>query len=411
MSDNDTNTTEAPTRRDTVKYGGAVVGGGLLAGCAGQSDSQSTPTEPSAGEESTTTDTSTTEDENYSVTMSPVGTVEFDSVPETAIAGQLHVVDHLVSFGLEDRIIAASNPSALFTGYYEQLPGVSFDGEGLPNILSEGNISKEMLYELDADIHHIDPVVARDSRGFDEKDGEEIKSNIGPFFANQYSRAHGAPDSAADYQYYTLWELAEKYAQVYKVTDRVREYKQIRDRMVSEIKDRLPPKNKRPTVGLVAFYDKNEKFYPYKINGQGFGKSQYRPLGVKDVFKDTDKSFAENYDAAYDYEGMLEYDPDILIQNFGLTYPDSGEGSMQDAVYSVLEESAVAQKLTAVKNDRVYAGTSSVQGPLMNLFQIEIAAKQIYPDEFGEFQRIGNTSEDEQMFDRQRVADIINGDI
>jgi ABC-type Fe3+-hydroxamate transport system substrate-binding protein len=187
-----------------MKYGGAVVVGGLIAGCASQSDSGSTPTEPSAGEELTTTDTSTTEDENYSVTMSPVRTVEFDSVPETAIAGQLYVVDYLVSFGLENRIIAASNPSALFTGYYEQLPGVSFDGEGLPNILSEGNISKEMLYELDADVHHIDSVVARNSRGFDEKDVEEIKSNIGPFFANQYSRAHGAPDSAADYQYYTL---------------------------------------------------------------------------------------------------------------------------------------------------------------------------------------------------------------
>ena len=28
---------EAPTRRDYVKYGGAVVGGGLLAGCTGDS--------------------------------------------------------------------------------------------------------------------------------------------------------------------------------------------------------------------------------------------------------------------------------------------------------------------------------------------------------------------------------------
>jgi iron complex transport system substrate-binding protein len=34
---------EAPTRRDYMKYGGAVVGGTLLAGCAGQSDSDGTP--------------------------------------------------------------------------------------------------------------------------------------------------------------------------------------------------------------------------------------------------------------------------------------------------------------------------------------------------------------------------------
>jgi iron complex transport system substrate-binding protein len=41
----DSSRREAPTRRDYVKYGGAIVGGGLLAGCAGQSQSGSTQTE------------------------------------------------------------------------------------------------------------------------------------------------------------------------------------------------------------------------------------------------------------------------------------------------------------------------------------------------------------------------------
>ena len=36
---------EAPTRRDTIKYGGAVVGGGLLAGCTGDSDPATSSTE------------------------------------------------------------------------------------------------------------------------------------------------------------------------------------------------------------------------------------------------------------------------------------------------------------------------------------------------------------------------------
>ena len=35
---------EAPTRRDTVRYGGAVV-----AGCAGQSGPQSTPAQTNTG--------------------------------------------------------------------------------------------------------------------------------------------------------------------------------------------------------------------------------------------------------------------------------------------------------------------------------------------------------------------------
>ena len=84
---------------------------------------------------------------------------------------------------------------------------------------------------------------------------------------------------------------------------------------------------------------------------------------------------------------------------------------MQQAVYDHIEDDPVAQKLTAVENDRFYAGGTAFQGPIFNLFQIEIAAKQIYPDEFGEFRGIGETLESERLFDRGRVSDIANGDI
>lgn len=85
MSDNDTGETirhAAPTRRDYVKYGGAVVGGGLLAGCAGDSSSDRVETDTSTPTETTREETETPEDTSYSVTMEPVGTVEFDAVPE-----------------------------------------------------------------------------------------------------------------------------------------------------------------------------------------------------------------------------------------------------------------------------------------------------------------------------------------
>jgi iron complex transport system substrate-binding protein len=46
------------------------------------------------------------------------------------------------------------------------------------------------------------------------------------------------------------------------------------------------------------------------------------------------------------------------------------------------------------------------------MFQTEMVAKQVYPDIFGEFPGLGEpVPESEQLFDRQRVADIINGDI
>jgi len=75
----------------------------------------------------------------------------------------------------------------------------------------------------------------------------------------------------------------------------------------------------------------------------------------------------------------------------------------------------VGSQLSAVQNDRVFAGGTHEQGPVMNLFNTEMLAKQFYPETFGEFrfttqEAFGGLSETEPLFDRQRVADIITGD-
>lgn len=59
---------EAPTRRDTIEYGGTVVGAGLIAGRVGRSGSSST-----AGEA-----TADTPAESHSVTMEPTTRVASD---------------------------------------------------------------------------------------------------------------------------------------------------------------------------------------------------------------------------------------------------------------------------------------------------------------------------------------------
>jgi len=400
----DSRESEALTRRDTIKYGSGLLGATALAGCMTGSEPGSSSDGDGGGS------SSDGDGGEYSASISPVGEVEFDSVPETAVTFDDVWIDHMVSLGQGDKLVAKAREDEFFSKYYDQLSGVSFDSEDVKAIWGGESIDKEVLYEADADVHHIDPVRAMEHLGFDEKDIEEVESNISPFFANRFSRSHNAPESADDYQYYTLWELAEKFAQVYQVPDRVAAYKQVRDDMVSEIENRLPPEGERPTVGLVVFWGDNEKWYPYRINNPGFGRAQYQHLGVNDAFDDSDKTYNANYGAAYDHEAMLEIDPDILIQNFGIGYPDSGEGSMQEAVYDHIEDNSVAQELTAVKNDRFYPGGTAFQGPIFNLFQIEIAAKQIYPDEFGEFYGVGETPQEEQLFDRQRVSDIVNGD-
>lgn len=401
---------EAPTRRDYMKYGGVVVGGSLLAGCAGQSDSGSMP-ESTSTETATATDdeteTTTTENESYSVTMAPTGTVEFDSVPETAAIYDAVWADHLVAIGQQDRIVSLGFPERHFTGFYDELPGVSFDTSDLTAMWSDG-LPKELFYELDADVHHLDPCrwLSWES-GWDRDDFEEVGNSVGPFFANRFSRAHSDPPEGEcrdSYQYYSVWELAETFSQVYRVENRGEKLRAVRDEMVTTIEERLPPESERPTVALVVFNQKEETFGTYQINGPGFAKAHYRPLEPVGAFAESDKTYANNY-SDVSLEEMLEVDPDVIIHHWDIE-PSERFNALLD-----LEDHPVGKELTAIQNDRVYVGRTPMQGPIFNLFQLENAAQQIYPDEFGEFQGVGETSDENKLFDRQRVADIINGDI
>jgi iron complex transport system substrate-binding protein len=70
-----------------------------------------------------------------------------------------------------------------------------------------------------------------------------------------------------------------------------------------------------------------------------------------------------------------------------------------------MRDHPVGSELTAVQNGRVYRGGYLRQGPIHNFFQTERGAKQLYPDVFGD------VTSDEELFDRQRVADIVTGDV
>jgi len=174
--------------------------------------------------------------------------------------------------------------------------------------------------------------------------------------------------------------------------------------MVAEIRDRVPPAEERPTVALVVYNADEKTFGTYEINGPGFAKAHYRPLEPVGAFADSDKTYANDY-SDVDLEEMLEVDPDVIIHHWDIE-PSDRFNAMLD-----LEDDPVGSELTAIQNDRVYVGGTPMQGPIFNLFQLENAAQQIYPEEFGEFQGATETPEEEQLFDRQRVADIINGDI
>lgn len=413
MSD-DRNHHEAPTRREYVKYGGAVVGGSLLAGCGGQFDAGSTPTETASG--GAATDTSTAADEGYSVTLSPVGDVALDTVPESFLAYYPISAGAAVAFGHGDSINAIGYDKQLFGNtvgyYYDSLDGVEFEWGDLGRVTPSGNpntLDKELLYELDSDIHFLDPCLLRSSAfGWDTEDLSRIEADIGPWFGNYYSRTNGQPPQGCrkGYEYYSLWEYLGKFAAVLQEEERYRELKSMRDDLVGRITADLPPASERPSVAVIAYTDGT--FWPYDFTQQGYIWNHLRPFGMTNAF--TEAGIDPSSDGSYDYEALVEVEPDVVLRYWGTAL---GETFLENR--SEIVNNALADDVPAFRNERYYPSGYGMQGPVMNLFQLEMTAKQLFPDRFGEWPTYTEGGypaipPEERLFDRQRVVDIVDGD-
>jgi len=110
-----------------------------------------------------------------------------------------------------------------------------------------------------------------------------------------------------------------------------------------------------------------------------------------------------------DNETLLEADPDVILFLGGFE-PGTDITERRD----LFESDSVTAEITAVQEDRVYPQGARYQGPILHLFQLEMTAKQLYPEQFGEWPSYEegpypDLPENEQLFDRKRVADIING--
>lgn len=389
-----------PTRRDALRYCGAAAASLGLAGCSGLTSSG----DGDAGE---TTD-------SYETCMSPVGCVQFEEIPSNIAVYSLLYADMAVTYGHGDAINSlgfdANTGGNTLDAYYERLEDVSFDYDELTQLNSgsgEIRVERELLYELDSDLHLIDPALITSFNGWERADIDEIAENIGSWFGNVYSRTHGEPPAEYrdGYEYYTLWEIAERVADVFRESERYKTLAAVQEDLVDRIESGLPLKSERPSVATVIFVDGT--FYPSKTNGPGFSNAHVRPMGVTDAFAGTDAGFG----TTYDYETLLEVDPDVILHQFGIA-------SFYDvaSIRETIASDPVGEQLSAIQNDRLYPSGNPVQGPLMNLFQLEMTAKQLYPNIFGEWpgyeqgDPYPEFSTEEQLFDRQRVADIVNGD-
>jgi ABC-type Fe3+-hydroxamate transport system substrate-binding protein len=390
------------TRRKCLTAGGSLLGSALLAGCAGTG---SEPTDTTTEGPATTTEVDT----SYSVSLSPVGEVTFEKVPENVFTMYNQYADMLVALGHGEAVNSMFVPDMAgptMNHYYEHLDGVSFDWEGLPNPFN--NFSKEFFLSLDSDVHFLDPAWASTQDGWSQGDIEEIAENVGPFFGNFYSGTNGTPPEgyADGYQYYTLWELFGKVAAVFQEQQRFEELRAVHEDLLATIQADLPPEEERPTAVRVTKGD--GQFWAYHLNRPGFWLADTRPLAANDAFG------SETWDGLWGslgYETMLEADPDVILHLWGMT-PRYDMAQVR----AELQDHPVGSDLSAVQDDRVYAQGMRYQGPLMNLFQIEMTAKQLYPDVFGEWPDYGDGEhypeipEDEQLFDRDRVASIVTGE-
>ncbi|QIB74402.1 ABC transporter substrate-binding protein [Halogeometricum borinquense] len=407
----DANETDAPTRREYVKYG-AVLTGGLLSGCAGNAptDSESTMTETntetanqsgSSGNSETETDATNP----YTVSMAPMGEVEFERVPESIFTRLTHLAGMAFALGRGDDVNAMHAPGyydALWNQFTPRLPGVTLDWKGL---YSSWEPSKEKLYELDSDVHLADPAGVSALDSWNADDVEAIGENIAPWFGNYYSDRHATPPEAwaDDYQYYDLWEMFERVAQVFREEARYEALAEVHRRLVETVQEELPPVEERPTAVLIGPSDL-EKIYAYKLDTPGFLTAHTRAAGAVGAFGDNVQS-----GSTVDAETLLDANPDVIFALGGM-HPKTSMADIRDG----LGGNNVTREVAAVKNDRVYAQGARYQGPILNLFQIEMTAKQLYPDQFGAWPTYAEgpypeIPEDERLFDRERVASIIRG--
>jgi iron complex transport system substrate-binding protein len=115
-----------------VKYGGALVAGGALAGCSDLLGGNPKADSNSAGAQ------------QYTVTIEPAGEVQFDAVPETWVAEGGAWVDMGVALGVEDGLLSTGSYPAPQM-FYDEV-GASIDRDASVSFWKDGGYDKEVFY-------------------------------------------------------------------------------------------------------------------------------------------------------------------------------------------------------------------------------------------------------------------------
>ncbi len=140
-------------------------------------------------------------------------------------------------------------PSRYHTQYYDEIPGVSVDGSSIQKLWGDSGVGKEQFYEIDADIHVMDPNFLQSRGSWEQSDIDEIETQVGPFFGNSiFSTGY----EWHDYTYYTLYEAFEKLSQAFQRTDRFEAFRTLHEEFQTSLEDLVPDsESDRPEVAIM----------------------------------------------------------------------------------------------------------------------------------------------------------------
>ncbi|MGB9964231.1 ABC transporter substrate-binding protein [Halobacterium hubeiense] len=381
-------------RRTFIKSGSAATLAGLLAGCASPnqgSTDDSTEAPATEGDATTSGGEETTEDESqsYSVSMTPVGDVTFDAVPETIAVYTPGYADMLVALGHGDAVASVGQKSRYHTGPYDELDGVSVDTSEMVDLVDQG-VSRETLLSLDADLHLVDPNWLTNVFEMDGDDVEFLEERSGPFLGNTIFRR---TDSWHDYDYYSMYGAFEKVAEVVRETERYEAFAEFHDEFVARVGEDAPDEGPR---GALVFGGSDEptSFSPYHLSGEGANKKSFHDLNVRDAIANSDvEALSTGSRGEIDYETLLDLDPEAL---FVRGHEDKTREEFRNTVVSFMQNHETASRITAVEDGAVYRGGPIYLGPVQHLFLTERFATALYPDRF-----------EGELFDRDELAGVV----
>ncbi|MFK5604956.1 ABC transporter substrate-binding protein [Haloferax volcanii] len=394
-------------RRRQILAGSAGLFASALAGCTagGSADSESTAaaeSETEAATESTTTEQTTESAGQYTVEIEPNDPYTFEAVPETYGVASGPFLDMGMALGIHPSATTGLERAPL--KFYDLL-GLEFDESRITKLASgaESGFDKENFYAADADVW----LIARATLGryvsWDASDYEEVESQTGPFLG---TTLRFAPTAAVSNEPnpYTLYEAFEKVATVFQRRQQFQAWQSFHDDFMSTIEAGLPPEDERPTVAAIwrGVSPDSGQFRVAPLHRLGNNTKSYFRVGMKDAFE------GRYPEGPIGYEELINVDPDYIGAVGALT--SSTREEFVDTVVEPFENNESGQRLTAVQEGNLIRSAGQYMGPIVDMFSTEAVAKMVYPDQFGEWPgAVGDVPEDEQLFDRERLVDIVNG--